>query len=110
MILSYFPGACQGIDGAPSLDVMLLKQLVFAAPGRNQGNDKVFQYAYRRNHTLLQFLPIKLLEWITKNLADELRMRSDSGEDLSSTHLNRILTGCLVSDTFHMVEFESDLY
>ena len=117
MILSYFPGACQGVDGAPSLDVMLLKQQVFAAPGSNQGNDKVFQYAYRRNHALLQFLPIKLAEWIAKNLADELRMRPDSGEDWSSDQLNRILTGCLVSDrrgnnlhTFHTVEFESDLY
>jgi hypothetical protein len=56
-------------------------------------------------------------EWITKNLADELRMRPDSGEDWSSAQLNRILTGCLVSDrrgnnlhTFHTVEFESDLY
>jgi hypothetical protein len=96
---------------------MLLKQQVFTAPGSNHRNDEVFQYAYRRNHALLQFLPIKLAEWIAKNLADELRMRPDSGEDWSSDQLNRILTGCLVSDrrgnnlhTFHTVEFESDLY
>uniref|UniRef100_A0A7S0MA28 Uncharacterized protein n=1 Tax=Cryptomonas curvata TaxID=233186 RepID=A0A7S0MA28_9CRYP len=96
---------------------MLLKQQVFAAAGSSQGNIAAFQYAYRRNHALLQFLPIKLAEWITKNLADDLRMRPDSGEVWSSAQLNRILTGCLVSDrrgnnlhSFHTVEFESDLY
>jgi hypothetical protein len=96
---------------------MLLKQQVFSAPGSNQGNDEVFQYAYCRNHALLQFLPIKLAEWIAKNLADKLRMRPDSGEDWSSGQLNQILTGCLLSDrrgnnlyTFHTVKFESDLY
>ena len=96
---------------------MLLKQQVFTADGSNQGNVGVLQYAYRRNHALLQFLPFKLAEWIAKNLADELRMMPDFGEDWSSDQLNRILTGCLVSDrqgnnlhTFHTVEFESDLY
>ncbi len=130
MTLSYFACACQGVEGAPSLDVMLLNQQVFAANGSHQGNkhvralrmshqgsNKVFQYAYRRNHALLQFLPLKLAEWIAKNLADELRMRPASGKDWSSAQLNQILTGCLVSDrrgnnlhTFHTVEFDSDLY
>jgi hypothetical protein len=62
---------------------MLLKQQVFATTGSNQGNTKVVQYAYRTNHALLQFLPIKLAEWIAENLADELRnlrMRPDSGQ------------------------------
>ena len=40
--------AGQGLDGAPSLDVMLLKQQVFTADGSNQGNVGVLQYAYRR--------------------------------------------------------------
>ena len=107
----------QGLDGAQSLDVMLLKQQVFTADGSNQGNVEVLQYAYRRNHPLLQFLPLKLAEWITKNLADELRMRPASVDGWSSAQLNHILTSCLVSDrrgnnlhTFHTVEFESDLY
>ena len=62
-------------------------------------------------------LPIKLAQWIAKNLADELGMLPASREDWSSSQLNRILTGCLMSDrrgndlhTFHTVEFESDSY
>ena len=109
--------AGQGLDGDPSLDVMLLKQQVFTADGSNQGNVGVLQYAYRRNHALLQFLQFKLAEWIAKNLADELRMRPASVDGWSSAQLNHILTSCLVSDgrgdnlhTFHTVEFESDLY
>ena len=96
---------------------MLLKQQVFTADGSNQGNVEVLQYAYRRNHALLQFLPLKLAEWITKNLADELRMRPASIDSWSSAQLNHVLTSCLVSDrrgnnlhTFHTVEYESDLY
>ena len=113
--------AGQGLDGAPSLDVMLLKQQAFTADGSSQGNVTLaaLQYAYRRNHALLQFLPFKLAEWIAKNLADELRMRPASVDCWSSAQLNHILTSCLVSDTsrrgnnlhtFHTVEFESDLY
>ena len=96
---------------------MLLKQQAFASTESHQGTNEEFQYAYRRNHALLQFLPLKLAEWIPKNLADELRMRPASGEDWSSAQLNQILTGCLVSDrrgnnfhTFHTVEFGSDLF
>ena len=119
MTLSYCVCACQGVDDTPPLDVLLLKQQVFAASGSNQGNDRAFQYAYgayHRNHALLQFCSIKLVEWIAKNLADEL---PTSGEDRSSTqlNLNSILTGCLLSDrrgnslhTSLTVEFESDLY
>ncbi len=111
--------AGQGLDGAPSLDVMLLKQQAFTADGSSQGNVTLaaLQYAYCRNHSLLQFLPLKLAEWIANNLADELRMRPTSVDGWSSAQLNHILTSCLVSDrrgnnlhTFHTVEFESDLY
>ena len=98
---------------------MLLKQQVFTADGSSQGNVALaaLQYLYRRNQALLQFLPFKLAEWIAKNLADELRMRPTSVDCWSSAQLNHILTSCLVSDrrgnnlnTFHTVEFESDLY
>jgi hypothetical protein len=114
--------AGQGLDGAPSLDVMLLKQQAFTADGSSQGNVALrlaaLQYPYCRNHPLLQFLPLKLAEWIANNLADELRMRPASVDGWSSAQLNHILTSCLVSDrrgnnlhTFHTVEFEeSDLY
>ena len=113
--------AGQGLDGAPSLDVMLLKPQAFTADGSSQENAlrlAALQYPYRRNHPLLQFLPLKLAEWIANNLADELRMRPASVDGWSSAQLNHILTSCLVSDrrgnnlhTFHTVEFEeSDLY
>ena len=116
MTLLCFACACQGVDGAPSLDVMLLKQQFFSASGTNQRQEQAFQYAYRQKHPLLQFLPLKLAEWVAKNLADELGL-PDSCDQWTSEELNSILTRCLVSDrrgdnlhTFHSVEFESDLY
>ena len=110
--------ACQGFNGAPSIDVMLLKPQFFTASGCSQRDEQGFQYAYRQNHPLLQFLPLKLAEWLAKNLSDKLGLTKTSDTDGCSTaDLNRILTRCLVSDrrgnnlhTFHCVEFESDLY
>ena len=119
MLLCRAACAGQGLDGAPSLDVMLLKPQAFNADGSSQGNVAlaVLQYPYRRNHALLQFLPFKLAEWIAKNLADELRMWPASVDGWSSAQLNHILTSCLVSDrrgnnlhTFHTVKFDSDMY
>ena len=108
--------AWQGFDGAPSLDVMLLKQQFFTASGISQKHEEGFQYAYRHNHPLLQFLPLKLAAWIAKNFSLELDL-PPSTDPCSSEILNRILTRCLISDrrgnnlhTFHCVEFESDLY
>ena len=106
----------QGFNGAPSLDVMLLKQQFFSSSGINHTHDQTFQYAYRRYHPLLQFLPLKLAEWLAKNLSEELNL-PNSGDELSSADLNNILTRCLASNwkgdnlhTFHCAEFESDLY
>ncbi len=71
------PGvATQGFYGAPYLDVMLLKQQLFSASGDRQ----TFQYAYRQHHPLLQFLPLKLAEWLAKNMSDELNL-PDSDEE-----------------------------
>jgi hypothetical protein len=50
--------ALQGHDGAPSLDVMLLKQQFFSASGVNQGHDQAFQHAYQRSpgrHSKIHF-------------------------------------------------------
>ena len=97
----------------------MLKQQFFSTSGVNQGHDRSFQYAYRRYHPLLQFLPLKLAEWVAKNLSDELNLPDlpDSDDDLKSAVLNRILTQCMVSNrsgnnlhTYQCVEFESDLY
>jgi hypothetical protein len=73
--------------------------------------------AYHQNHPLLQFLPLKLTEWIAKNLADELHLPvPNAGDELGSQDMNHIRLRCVISDrrgnklhTFHMVEFESDL-
>ena len=109
----------QGANHAPSLDVMLLKQQVFTASGANNRQEETFEYAFRRSHPLLQFLPQKLSEWIAKNLADELDLppKTGPGDDWSSEDLNRILLRCFVADkkgnnlhTFNSLEFESDLY
>ena len=69
----------QGTSCAPSLDVMLLKQQVFTASGANNRQEETFEYAFRLSHPLLQFLPKKLSEWITKNLADKLELPPTTG-------------------------------
>jgi hypothetical protein len=50
---------------------MLLKQQVFTASGAANRLEQTFEYAFRRGHPLLQFLPQKLSEWIAKKLADD---------------------------------------
>ena len=104
--------ATQGFHEAPSLDVMLLKQQLFSASGDRQ----TFHYAFRQHHPNLQFLPLKLAEWLAKNMSDELNL-PDSDDEWSSAALNNILIHCLASNrrgenlhTFQCVEFESDWY
>jgi hypothetical protein len=101
------------------VDVMLLKQEVFTASGAANRLEQTFEYAFQGSHSLLQFLPQKLSEWIAKNLADELNLppRTGPGDTWSSDDLNRILLRCFVADkrgnnlhTFNYLEFEPDLY
>ncbi len=68
--------ATHGFYGAPYLGVVLLKQQLFSASGDRQ----TFQYAYRQHHPLLQFIPLKLVEWLAKNMSDELNL-PDSDEE-----------------------------
>ncbi len=63
----------QGFNGAPSLDVMLLKQQFFSTSGTNHMHDQTFQYAHWRYNPLLQFLPLKLAEWLAKNMCTKGR-------------------------------------
>jgi hypothetical protein len=97
---------------------MLLKPQVFSASGANKNSKQTFHYAYRQHHSLLQFLPQKLAEWLAKNMPDELNL-PDPGDEWSSEALNSILIPSrgLVSNrrgdnlhTSQCVEFESDLY
>jgi hypothetical protein len=113
---------CQGFDQAPGLDIMLLKQQHFSVSGHAANPARQHppvEYVYRRSHSLLQFLPQKLAEWIAHNYAAELNVppRPDPSRPWSTATLNRILQTCIVSDsrginihTFQSVEFESDLY
>jgi hypothetical protein len=113
-----FTSAFQGATStrAPSLDVMMLKQQFFTESGANNGHEQTFQYAFWQHHPNLQLLPLKLAEWVAKNMANKLNL-PDFGDDFSSANMNRILTDCLVSNrkgdnlhNYHTVEFESDLY
>ena len=98
---------------------MLLKPQAFTASGASNRQEQSFEYAHRKSHPLLQFLPQKLSEWIAANLADELELppKTGPGDTWSSEDLNRILLWCCVADskgnnlhTFNSLEFESDLY
>ena len=105
----------QGSDGAPSQDFM-------SASGSNQRQEPVVQFPYCQKHPLLQFLPIKLAEWVAKNLADELHLPVQTTQtklaDSSRPAVPEPISySCLVSDcpgenmhTFQTIEFESDLY
>ena len=85
----------EGSNGAPQLDVMLLKQLSLFGPDM-----PAIQYLYRRTHPLLQFLLQKLAEWIAENLGDRLNLLAGAGsnDDWSAQQLNLILQRCLLPD------------
>jgi hypothetical protein len=81
--------------------------------------DKVWlEYAYRKSHPVLQFLPTKLAEWIGENMQDELGFPDKRDPNKwSVSELNDILRKHLVRDrkscslrTFGCVEWESELY
>jgi hypothetical protein len=66
-------------DAAPSVDVMLLNQKFLTVSGSNQRLKQAFHYADGQQHRLLQFLLLKLEEWIAKNLVEELNL-PDTGD------------------------------
>ena len=63
------------------------------------------QYAYRKHHPALQWLPTKLAEWIANNMQDELGFpdKADPRRGWTLAELNSILQN-------HVVEWESKLY
>ena len=77
------------------------------------------QYAYRKHHPALQWLPTKLAEWIANNMQDELGFpdKADPRRGWTPAELNCILQNHVVRDqngcaltTFGCVEWESKLY
>jgi hypothetical protein len=89
--------ASQGVYITQSLDVMLLEQQFLSASGTNQRHKETFKYAYRQNHPLLQFLPLKLAEWVATTFPEEMGL-ADFVDKFCSQDLSHILTLCLVSD------------
>ena len=75
------------------------------------------EYAYRKHHPVLQWLPTKLAEWIANNMQDDLEFpdKADARRGWTRAELNSILQnqddcalatfGCVDS-----VEWESELY
>jgi hypothetical protein len=107
--------------GAISLDLELLKPLRVAAVAsdwleRAGAPDTVWlEYAYRKLHPMLQYLPTKLAEWIGENMQEELGFSDrEDPRKWSVSELNNILRRHVVSDrngcalhTFGCLEWES---
>ena len=77
------------------------------------------EYAYRKHHPALQWLPTKLAEWIGENLQDDLGFpdKADPRRGWTPTELNNILDRHVVRDrngcalrTFGCIEWESEVY
>ena len=76
------------------------------------------EYAYRKHHPVLEYLPTKLAEWIGENMQDELGFPDKQDPDKwGVSELNNILQKHVVPDrngcalhTFGCLEWESELY
>ena len=124
----------RNLSGSVRLDLDLLKPWrVSAAPvtGDDSASPSVqhmsqqhpkqiwLEYAYRKHHPVLQWLPTKLAEWIANNMQDELGFpdKADPRRGWTPAELNSILQnhvvrnrdGCSLT-TFGCVEWESELY
>ena len=120
-------------SGVVNLDIDLLKPFRVAAAQSDSGSrsehspalvqrtqpmDKMWlEYAYRKSHPVLQFLPTKLAEWIGENMQDELGFPDKRDPNKwSVSELNYILRNHVVRGrnsgslrTFGCVEWESEL-
>jgi len=74
------------------------------------------EYAYRKHHPVLQWLPTKLAEWISENLQDDLGFpdTADPRRGWTPVGLNNILDRHVVRDrngcslhTFGCLEWET---
>lgn len=122
--LSPLQANLKGGSGAVSLDLELLKPLRVSAVEsdriqRSGVPDSVWlEYAYRKHHPVLQYLPTKLAEWIAENMQDELGFPDKRDPNKwSVSELNDILNQHVVHDrngcalhTFGCLEWESEMY
>jgi hypothetical protein len=122
--LSAFQADKKWATGSVILDLELLKPCRVSAVAegtieRTAPADRVWlEYAYRKHHPVLQYLPTKLAEWIGENMQDELGFpdKSDPNKwsvselnDLLKTHVVCNKNGCSL-ETFGCLEWESELY
>jgi hypothetical protein len=111
-------------SGVVSLDLELLKPCKVSAVipdiiERTAPADRVWlEYAYRKHHPILQYLPTKLAEWIGENMQDELGFPDKKDprkwsvselNDILKTHVVCNKSGCSLQ-SFGCLEWESDLY
>ena len=89
--------------GSVALDLDLLKprRVLASADAQAQQAPKVWlEYAYRKHHPVLQWLPTKLAEWIGENLQDDLGFpdKADPRRGWTPAELNNILDRHVVRD------------
>ena len=122
--LSALQGDKKTASGVVSLDLELLKPCKVSAViqdiiERTAPADRVWlEYAYRKHHPILQYLPTKLAEWIGENMQDELGFPDKKDprkwsvselNDILKTHVVCNKSGCSLQ-SFGCLEWESDLY
>ena len=127
MTLFFTQGDGKHTAGSVSLDLDLLKPHSVSAAATadtplltrsdNQGPVEL-EYAYRKHHPCLQWLPTKLAEYIGENLQDELGFPDKldatkwSVAELNSILQTHVVCGrdCCALHTFGCLEWESELY
>ena len=75
-------------------------------------------YLYSTAHPILRWLPSKLAEWLSENLAEELAIPAKRGDKWTVEELNTVLENNLVASgstgghirTFGAIQWECELY
>jgi len=113
--------------GKEVLDIHLLKAAAHEAvahqhlglvPYTDDTRPEWVTYPYRIAHPILRWLPSKLAEWLSENLAEELAIPAKRGDKWTVEELNTVLENNLVASgstgghirTFGAIQWECELY
>ena len=113
--------------GKEVLDIHLLKAAAHEAvahprlglvPCTDDTRPEWVTYPYRNAHPILRWLPSKLAEWLSENLAEDFAIPAKHGDKWRVEEPNQILFKNLVSSgpsggnirTFGAIQWESELY
>ena len=113
--------------GKEVLDIYLLKAAAHEAVARQRlglvpctddTRPEWVTYPYRNAHPILRWLPSKLAEWLSENLAEELAIPAKRGDRWTVEELNTVLENNLVASgstgghirTFGAIQWECELY